>query len=165
MAQVKSCALGAADARRGGRVPFTRSMLARWTTIAAVAASLSACTSSPPPAPSVTPAVSDPGPPPAIPTTDGATLTLTAAGISPKQVRVYEGSRVTFVNNDARVHDMRSDPLHLQTDCPELNAIGTLVTGESRASDPLEHLRVCGFHDHVNDGDARFYGVVFVDPR
>jgi hypothetical protein len=25
--------------------------------------------------------------------------------------------------------------------------------------------RPCGFHDHVNEGDARFYGTVFVDPR
>lgn len=85
--------------------------------------------------------------------------------MSPKQVRVYQGSTVTFTNDDARVHDVRSDPLHLQTDCPELNAIGTLVPGQSRASDPLQHVRGCGFHDHVNEGDARYYGTVFVDAR
>jgi len=85
--------------------------------------------------------------------------------VSPKQVRVYQGSTVTFTNDDARVHDVRSDPLHLQTDCPELNAIGTLVPGQSRASDPLQHVRGCGFHDHVNEGDARYYGTVFVDAR
>jgi hypothetical protein len=124
-----------------------------------------ACTASPAPSPSLIVPEPDPGPPPAIPTTDGATLTLTAEGVSPQQVRVYEGSRVTFVNRDGRIHDIRSNPLHLQIDCPELNAIGTMVTGQSRASDPLEHLRACGFHDHVNDGDTRFYGTVFVDPR
>jgi hypothetical protein len=126
---------------------------------------MAACTSAPPMSVPLTATPSDPGPPPTIPTTEGATLTLTGDGVSPKQVRVYEGSRVTFVNDDARVHDMRSDPLHLQTDCPELNVVGMVVPGQSRASDPLQHVRPCGFHDHVNEGDVRFYGTVFVDPR
>jgi hypothetical protein len=64
------------------------------------------------------------------------------------------GSRVTFVNDDARVHDKRSDPLHLQIDWPELNVVGMVVPGQSRASDPLQHVRPCGFHDHVNEGDV-----------
>jgi len=124
-----------------------------------------ACTAAPRSSPALTTPDSDPGPPPPIPTTEGGTLTLTGDGVSPKQVRVYQGSTVTFANDDARVHDVRSDPLHLQTDCPELNAIGTLVAGQSRASDPLQHVRGCGFHDHVNEGDARYYGTVFVDAR
>jgi hypothetical protein len=144
---------------------LNRRDLARVTSAILLAGSVIACTSSAPAVPSLTPPADDPGPPPSIPTTDGATLTLTPEGVSPKQVRVYQGSRVTFVNDDARVHDMRSNPLHLQTDCPELNAVGTVVPGQSKASDPLQHLRGCGFHDHVDEADTRLYGTVFVDPR
>jgi hypothetical protein len=32
-------------------------------------------------------------------------------------------------------------------------------------SDAFPVARPCGFHDHVNEGDTRFYGTVFVDPR
>ena len=124
-----------------------------------------ACTAAPGSSLGLTTPDSDSGPPPPIPTTEGATLTLTGEGVSPKQVRVYQGSVVVFANNDPRVHDIRSDPLHLQTGCPELNALGTLVTEQSRASDALQHVRGCGFHDHVNEGDARYYGTVFVDAR
>jgi hypothetical protein len=145
-------------------VPIT-SRLTRLIAVGALTSVMAGCSASPPPASSIIPTEPDPGPPPAIPTTDGATLTITGAGVLPKQVRVYEGSRVTVINEDARNHDIRSDPLHLQTDCPELNAIGTVVSGQSRSSDPLQHLRACGFHDHIDEGDPRFYGTVFVDPR
>jgi hypothetical protein len=72
---------------------------------------------------------------------------------------------VTFVNNDRNIHQIQPNPLHLHTDCPEVNAVGYLVTGQAKASDPLETVRPCGFHDHTNEGDVRFYGTVFVDPR
>jgi hypothetical protein len=92
-------------------------------------------------------------------------VTLTGSGLSPKQVRVYQGSRVAFSNNDVSIHEIQSDPLHLHTDCPELNAVGLLVPGQSRLSNPFTVVRACGFHDHTNEGDARFYGAVFVDSR
>jgi|SRR5581483_3471307 len=133
--------------------------------VLALIISLQACTSSPPATPSVLPQPDDPGPAPAIPITEGATFTLTAAGVTPTQARVYQGTRVLFVNRDAVTHQIQSDPLHLHTDCPELNAVDFLVTGQTGRSDPMEHLRGCGFHDHVNEGDARFYGTVWVDPR
>jgi|SRR5436190_7920007 len=134
--------------------------------IGVVMASFVACTSpAPPVTPSGTPPGTDPGPPPVIPTTDSATLTLTNAGVAPKQVRVYLGSPLTFTNGDAFGHDIASNPLHLHTDCPELNTIGFLVPGQSRTTSAPGTVRACGFHDHTNEGDARFYGTVFVDPR
>lgn len=92
-------------------------------------------------------------------------MTLTNTGIAPKQVRVYPGSRLTFTNTDTANHEIASNPLHLHTDCPELNAIGFLVPGQSRTTSAPGIVRACGFHDHTNEGDARFYGTVFVDPR
>jgi len=90
---------------------------------------------------------------------------LTNDGVLPKQVRVFQGSRVAFIDAGAAVHEIRSNPLHLHTDCPELNAVGFIVTGQTNVSDPMQHVRGCGFHDHVNEADARFYGTVFVDAR
>jgi len=92
-------------------------------------------------------------------------MTLNSSGVSPKQVRVYEGSRVTFVNDDANVHEIQSNPLHLHTDCPELNAVSFLVPGQARSSNPFATAGGCGFHDHTNESDSRFYGTVFVDKR
>jgi hypothetical protein len=134
--------------------------------IAMFVAAFIACTSPAPPAtPSGTAPGADLGPPPTIPTTDGATLTLTNTGVAPKQVRVYLGSRLTFTNTDASSHEIASNPLHVHTDCPQLNAIGFLVPGQSRTTSAPDTVRACGFHDHTNEGDARFYGTVFVDPR
>jgi plastocyanin len=135
--------------------------------LAAMTASLvMACTSSAPPVlSSATAPDADPGPPPAIPTTEGARLIVTAAGVSPKQVRVYQGTRVTFINQDTTNHEIQSNPLHIHSDCQALNSVGVIVPGQSRASDAFPEANPCGFHDHIREGDAAFYGTVFVDPR
>jgi plastocyanin len=76
-----------------------------------------------------------------------ATITITSAGVSPQSVTVSPGSRVTFVNNDSRSHDMASDPHPEHTDCPEIN-VGVLQIGQSRQTENLNTVRPCGFHDH-----------------
>lgn len=44
---------------------------------------------------------------PSAPSSDGAaTITLTAAGLVPTEVRISVGGRVLFVNSDARPHAM-----------------------------------------------------------
>lgn len=130
------------------------------------ASAMIGCTGSvPPTVSSATSPDADPGPPPSIPTTEGATLKLSIDGVFPKQVRVYQGTRVTFVNQDSSNHEIQSDPLHIHSDCPALNTVGFIVPGQSRPSDPFPVARPCGFHDHTREGDASFYGTVFVDPR
>jgi plastocyanin len=79
--------------------------------------------------------------------TVAATITITAAGVSPSSVTVSPGSRVTFVNNDSRPHDMNSDPHPEHTDCPEIN-VGFLAAGQSGTTQNLNRVRTCGFHDH-----------------
>ena len=136
-----------------------------WPVVALCLGAVPGCTSQTGSAPTPPGPVADPGPPPAIPTTEGATLTLSGSGVSPTQVRVFQGSRVTFINRDVAVHDIQSNPLHVHTDCLALNGVGLLTPGQSRESGPLTIVRACGFHDHVNEGSIRFYGTVFVDPR
>src|ERR671919_1398973 len=76
------------------------------------------------------------------------TFTITSAGVSPRELTVAPGTRVLFVNNDARRHDMGSDPHPEHTDCPEINAVGVLTPGQSRETANLNTVRTCGFHDH-----------------
>lgn len=78
------------------------------------------------------------------------TFTLTSGGVNPKELIVPLGTRVLFVNNDSRRHDMASDehPDHLL--CSEINSVGVLNSGQSRETGNLVAAKTCGFHDHDN---------------
>jgi len=78
------------------------------------------------------------------------TFTIASGGVTPKELIVPPGTRVLFVNNDSRRHDMASDehPDHLL--CPEINSVGVLNTGQSRETGNLVATKTCGFHDHDN---------------
>lgn len=114
-----------------------------------------------------------PNPPAAPPATAPAfTVTITAAGASPRELRVPIGARVTFVNQDSRAHEMLSAPHPLHTDCPAINAVGMLNAGQTKSSDALNVQRACGFHDNMRDGDTTLRGQILVgdapqdpDPR
>jgi plastocyanin len=73
-----------------------------------------------------------------------------AASVAPVEIVVSPGSRVLFVNNDSRRHDMVSDPHPEHTLCPEINAVGLLAPGQSRETGNLNTARTCTFHDHEN---------------
>ena len=77
-----------------------------------------------------------------------ATITITSAGVSATQLTVSAGSRVTFVNNDTRSHNMTSDPHPEHNDCVDVNQVGFLSAGQSRETGNLVVARTCGFHDH-----------------
>jgi plastocyanin len=89
------------------------------------------------------------------------TITITTSGVSPANIQISAGTRVTFVNNDSRPHQMSSDPHPSHTDCPALN-MGELAAGQTAQSQPLTVVRTCGFHDHENPNDASLRGSVIV---
>jgi plastocyanin len=91
-----------------------------------------------------------------------ATITLTAAGLTPTEVRISVGGKVLFVNNDERPHAMSSDPVQVHTDCPPINDVGTLAPGQSRSTGELTVPRTCGFHDHNNEFDNTWKGRIVV---
>jgi len=91
--------------------------------------------------------------------TVAATITITATGVSPQNVTVAPGSRVTFVNNNTRVHDMSSDPHPAHTDCPEIT-VGFLQPGQSATTQNLNRVRTCGFHDHNQDTNTSLQGTI-----
>ena len=102
--------------------------------------------------------------PPAAPSPPGGanTVTITAAGLSPKSVQVTPGSRVLFINNDNQPHYIHSNPHPEATDCPELNQIGILNPGGRRETGNLVAPATCGYHDHDAPSNATFQGTVTV---
>ena len=93
--------------------------------------------------------------------TIAATITITAAGVSPKAVTVAAGSRVMFVNNDSRPHTMNSDPHPEHTDCQELN-VGFISAGSSGTTLNLNTPRVCGYHDHNQPDVVALQGTITI---
>lgn len=101
-------------------------------------------------------------PPDNTPPTVTNTITITAQGASPRNIQINAGSRVLFVNNDTRAHNMTSDPHPEHTTCPELNSVGLLTPGQSRESGNLNTVRTCGFHDHDNPGTSSLTGTITI---
>jgi len=91
--------------------------------------------------------------------TVGATITITASGVSPQNVTVTPGSRVTFVNNDTRPHDMSSDPHPEHTNCTEIT-VGFLAAGQSGTTQNLNRVRTCPFHDHNQPDVTSLQGTI-----
>jgi plastocyanin len=89
------------------------------------------------------------------------TITITSAGVDNKNIAIAVGTKVTFVNNDTRSHQMSSNPHPVHTDCPGLN-MPALQPGQRAESQALDTARTCGFHDHENPGDSSLQGSVTI---
>jgi plastocyanin len=92
----------------------------------------------------------------------GATITIANGAISPKTVTIALGQSVTFVNNDTRSHEMASDPHPSHTQCPAINALGTLSPGQTRLTNALSTAMTCGFHDHNDDSNTSLQGSITI---
>jgi hypothetical protein len=101
-------------------------------------------------------------PTPSTPPVATTTISVTSAGVSPKDIVVPRGSQVLFVNNDATPHQMNSDPHPTHGDCPELDAVGHLDPTQGRLTSNLNTPRVCGFHDHLNDSRSALKGTITI---
>lgn len=99
---------------------------------------------------------------PSEPTSD-TTISITSSGVAPTEVHVPAGSRVTFINNDARPHAMSSDPIQVHTDCPPINDVGFLNPGQRGTTGAMNIKRSCGFHDHTNEDDPIYKGRIIVE--
>lgn len=102
-----------------------------------------------------TPTAPSPGPGSAV------TITIGADGVTtPRTVTISPGSRVSFVNNHNRAHDISSDPHPDHTDCPEIDQIGVLQPGQTALTGNLTVTRTCGFHDHNIPTDRNLQGTI-----
>jgi hypothetical protein len=96
------------------------------------------------------------------PSTNPNTLVVMNGAICPQAITVARGSQLTITNQDSQTHDMSSDPHPEHTDCPELNQIGTLNTGQTRSSGNLNTARRCGMHDHINPDRASLKATITI---
>jgi plastocyanin len=92
----------------------------------------------------------------------GSTITIASSGVTPKNLQVSPGSRVTFVNNDRRNHDMESDPHPEHTECPAINQIGVIVPGQSKQTGNLNTVMTCGYHDHSDAENPNWQGRITI---
>ncbi len=99
---------------------------------------------------------------PASPSNTTPTFTITAAGVSPKQVRINVGDRVRFTNDDSVNRQINSNPFLEHDDCPPINAVDLLTPGQSKETDVMSLAGTCGFHEHLTEGDAAFLGEILV---
>jgi plastocyanin len=90
------------------------------------------------------------------------TITITAAGVNPQVITVPVGSRVTFINNDSRSHEMHSDPHPNHGDCPPIDDVGFISAGQTKQTGNLTVVRTCGFHDHNLPDIANLRGQIIV---
>ena len=92
-----------------------------------------------------------------------STVTITSTGVSPKDITVAVGSRVTFTNNDSRNHEMDSDPHPEHTLCGDSTVninVGGVPPGQSRTSQNLNAARVCTYHDHLDPFNNALKGTI-----
>jgi plastocyanin len=112
---------------------------------------------------SPTPPVGNPAPAPApSPTPTAPTITITANGMTPLEITITVGQKVTFVNNDLRSHDVVGgvDPAH--PDCPEILVAGFLTPGQSRDTGIFTSARTCEYHDHTALSVPAFQGRMII---
>jgi plastocyanin len=93
----------------------------------------------------VTPTAPSPAPPAA---PAPAVVTIGGSGVSPRELTIAVGGRVTFVNNDIVPHDMAGGPDPAHPDCPEIDVVGFLTPGQQRATGAFTVARTCEYHDH-----------------
>jgi plastocyanin len=92
----------------------------------------------------------------------GATITISSNGTaSPTSVTVSVGQSVTVVNNDSRGHQIASDPHPAHTDCPAINALGTVAASQTKLTNALS-AGSCGFHDHNEPENRALQGTITV---
>jgi plastocyanin len=82
--------------------------------------------------------------------------------MSPLDITIAVGQKVTFVNNDVRSHDVVGgvDPAH--PDCPEILQAGFMVAGQSRDTAVFTAARTCDYHDHTALGVPAFSGRIII---
>lgn len=92
----------------------------------------------------------------------GATITIANGRVSPSEVTISVGQSVTFTNSDGTTRNVSSDPHPVHTDCPQINVVGNLSSGQTRLTNAFAAARTCGFHNHDDPDNANFRGRILI---
>lgn len=94
--------------------------------------------------------------------TPALTITVTATGLSPQELTIPVGAKVTFTNADTRPHDFSGGPDPSHPECPEIDVAGFVAAGQSRETGTFTVARSCQFHDHTFIGVPAFMGRIVI---
>ncbi|HYE88016.1 MAG TPA: hypothetical protein VEA16_16750 [Vicinamibacterales bacterium] len=90
------------------------------------------------------------------------TVVITGTGMSPLEITIAVGQRVTFVNNDIRAHDVVGGADPSRPECPEILQAGFLSPGQRGDTGVFTNARTCEYHDHTMMGVAAFQGRIII---
>lgn len=90
------------------------------------------------------------------------TITITATGMSPLEITINVGERVTFVNNDSRPHDVVGGKDPATPDCPEIVQAGFLAPGQRAETGVFTQAKTCEYHDHTMLSVPSFQGRIII---
>lgn len=82
--------------------------------------------------------------------------------MSPLELTINVGQRVTFVNNDIRAHDVVGGIDPNNPDCPEILQAGFLAPGQRGETGVFTRARTCEYHDHTMLSVPAFQGRIIV---
>jgi plastocyanin len=82
--------------------------------------------------------------------------------MTPLEITIDVGQRVTFVNNDTRAHDLVGGIDPNSPDCPEITQAGFLTPGQSRDTGIFTTARRCEYHDHTMLSVPAFQGRIII---
>ena len=82
--------------------------------------------------------------------------------MSPLEITIAVGQRVTFVNNDTRAHDLIGGVDPSNPDCPEIAEAGFLTPGQRRDTGVFTTARTCEYHDHTMLSVPAFQGRIII---
>ena len=89
-------------------------------------------------------------------------VSITAGGFVPQVLHVDYPVTVTFTNADSAPHTLESAPELNWDNCPEMNTVGTLQPGQSKAVPFSEKDAVCAFHDAALRANTAFQGYIAI---
>lgn len=88
-------------------------------------------------------------------------VTLNSDGLNPQSIKVNKNSKVTWINQDQKPHQIASDPHPTNSQLPGLVST-TLTTGDSY-SYVFTDSGTFTYHDHLDPLNSAFQGTVIVE--
>lgn len=82
--------------------------------------------------------------------------------MSPLELTINVGQRVSFHNNDSRTHDVVGGKDPATPDCPEITQAGFLAPGQVATTGAFTQAKICEYHDHAMLSVPAFQGRIII---
>ena len=79
----------------------------------------------------------------------------------PEELTVAAGERVSFMNHDRTTYTIGGSREPSRPDCPEVNGVGVLTSGDTRTSEAFTTAKICDFHV-LRDASAPVTGRIII---